>query len=97
MRELRLTDRDLQALVAPGLRAKLRAAGFKIGRSSGEFPAALFVPISLDLVGWCQFTRDEDGVWTILQDETRMADILDDAHAMHADAVATRAAPPVRS
>lgn len=79
--------------MAPRLIARFRKAGFKMGRSSGEFPASVFVPISLDLMGWCQFTRDADGVWTFLQDENLIAERLDDTHALHADAIATRQAP----
>lgn len=93
MRELRLTDQEIQRLVAPKLVAKLRKAGFVMGRSSGEFPSALFVPISLDLTGWCSFTRDHDGVWTFQQDENRIAEIIADGLEAHGDAIATREAP----
>lgn len=93
MLELRLTDQELQALVAPRLVARLRKAGFKMGRTEGEFPSSMFVPISLDLVGWCSFTRDADGFWTIQQDETRIAEVVADAHEMHYEAITGREAP----
>jgi hypothetical protein len=93
MREIRLTDQELQKLVAPVLRGYLRRRGFVMGRSSAEFPTSLFVPISLDLVGWCNFERDADGVWTIQQDENRMADLMAEAREMHYAAIVNREAP----
>lgn len=93
MQELRLTDQELQALVAPALRARLREAGFKMGRSEGEFPSSLFVPISLDLVGWCSFERDEDGNWIFKQDENRMVDLMGDSQAAHFEAITNRHMP----
>jgi hypothetical protein len=93
MKELRITDQDLQALVAPALRERLKKVGFVLGRSTGEFPAAVWVPINLDLVGWCHFVRTDDGVWVFQQDENRMAEIVADGREDHGEAIATRQAP----
>lgn len=70
MKELRLTDAELQALIAPALRAKLRAAGFEAGRPSTihGYPF-FFLPINLDLAGQVSIERSEDGTWMFRQEQ----------------------------
>ena len=67
MRVLRLTDRELQDIVGPALRAKLKMAGFVSGTPSNDH-TAFFFPINLDLAGDVVVTRHEDCTWTITQE-----------------------------
>ena len=87
MRELRITDEDLQALIADGLRKKLKAAGFNTVVPSSDH-AGFFFPVNLSLAGECTVTRHEDGTWTITQeDNALLADRTDDCLGFHAQAV----------
>ncbi len=90
MRELRITDAELQALIAPGLRRKFVEAGFKTGTASDE-NTSFFFPINLQLAGECFVTRHEDGTWTFTQEEAPMiADRVAQAAVSHASAIAQR-------
>jgi len=67
MKELRLSDRELQDIVGPALRAKLKVAGFVSGTPSNDH-TAFFFPINLDLAGDVVVTRHEDATWSITQE-----------------------------
>lgn len=87
MRELRITDEDLQALIADALRDKLKAAGFNTVVGSTEH-AGFFFPINLGLAGQCTVTRHEDGTWTFTQeDNARLAERMEACLGFHAQAV----------
>lgn len=95
MRELTLTDRELQALIAPKLRRRLKKAGFVMGASeaSDDRPSFYFV-IHLDLVGFSELVRNDDGTWTISQCENAMvADRVASSNVLHEEAIARREAP----
>ena len=68
-----MTDRELQDLIAPALRARLREAGFKTGVPSDEH-AGFFFPINLELSGSCDVARNADGTWTFSQCDALVAD-----------------------
>lgn len=94
MKELRLTDGEMQALVANKLRAKLRAAGFKMGPPADQEPPTFYFPININVAGEVAIVRHEDGTWTILQDEHGMlADRTAAALGIHAAAIASREVP----
>jgi hypothetical protein len=69
IRELKLTDLEVQKLIAPALKKKLRAAGFTMGASESAdgFNCAFYFPVNLDLAGINTVERDEHGVWTFRQ------------------------------
>lgn len=93
MKEVRLSNRELQALIAPGLIAKLKAAGFQAGRSSGECCAVVF-PINLNFSGTVDIERTDDGVWTFRQqDDVDVASRTEFAAQAHAAAVSEREGP----
>jgi hypothetical protein len=92
VRELRITDGELQTLIATALRRKLAKAGFKTGTPS-DANAAFFFPINLELTGDCEVIRHEDGTWTFTQEETPMiADRIAQTAIFHAAAIAQREA-----
>jgi hypothetical protein len=96
MRSFQISDRDLQALIAPALRAKLAAAGFKMGAvmdgRSGDPNCAFYFPINLNLAGDCGVRRDEDGTWTISQEESPLlADRTAETFQAHVAAIASQA------
>jgi hypothetical protein len=72
MRELQITDADLQKLLAPTIRKYLRKAGFKMGAPSGAEPPSYFFPINLELAGDVTVTRREDGTWSFTQETDLM-------------------------
>lgn len=91
MKELRLTDAELQALIAPALRARLQESGFAFGRPMDarldEFDIMLF-PIGLDLAGLASVERDLEGVWTFRQiDSAVLHDRTADALRSHVAAI----------
>ena len=89
MKEMRITDAELQAMIAPALKARLHAAGFTPGFCDAEH-CGFFFPVNLELAGTCTVTREEDGTWTFAQQDTAVADRMEQSLEMHADAVATR-------
>lgn len=97
MRVLQITDGEIQALVAPALRAYLRKAGFVIGASSGDEPSTFWMPVNIDLAGHVDVIRDEDGIWTFTQEENmHVADRVAEASEYHGAAIAQRGSPPCR-
>lgn len=95
MRELEMSDGEIQALVATAIRAKLKAAGFTMGATDDadavEGPGAFYFPINLNLAGDCTVTRAEDGTWTITQeDNPLLADRTASAFQSHAAAIERR-------
>ena len=76
MRELRLTDIELQRLIAPALKKRLRQEGFEFGTPEGRSPGEgdpeaigmIMFPVNLDLAGCVSIERGDDGVWTFRQD-----------------------------
>ena len=87
MRELRITDAELQALIAPGLRARLKQAGFRNGTASNDH-TGFFFPINLEIAGSCTVGRLEDGTWVFTQvDDAVIAERTELASAAHTDAV----------
>ena len=67
MKELHITDAELQKLIAPALRKRLKAAGFHTGTASDD-NCAFFFPINLSVAGSVKVTRHEDGTWCIQQE-----------------------------
>lgn len=67
MREVTISDRELQALIAPALISWLKAKGFQGGLPSGEHNGFWF-PISLDFAGEVHAVRYEDGTWIFSQE-----------------------------
>lgn len=89
MKELRLTDRELQDMIAPALRARLRAAGFEPMHSDGAEPMGFSLPITLDLAGDVTLERNiDEGIWTFRQvAHGDLADRTDFAERAHREAV----------
>lgn len=86
MRELRLSDAELQALIAPALRKKLKAAGFAFGTATDEH-AGFYFPINLALAGSISVVRYEDGTWVFAQEtNATLADRTADAFVSHVEA-----------
>jgi len=92
MKELKLTDGELQALIAPVLCKKLRAAGFKMGTASDEESSSFFFPINFNLTGNCYVFRDADGIWTIGQEDAVIHDRVSSAMRLHIAAINDAAA-----
>jgi hypothetical protein len=93
MRELRLTDGELQKLVAPAIRAHLKTAGFHTGASSCN-NNAFFFPINLDLAGDVRVTRHEDGTWVFTQETyPALAERTDDCEGLLVSALMRRDQP----
>ena len=86
MRELRLTDAELQQLVATSLREALIKAGFARG-SSVERVGSFMMPINLDLAGNITIERGEDGVWTFRQTSPEIDVVLDTCRHYHVSAM----------
>ena len=94
MRELRITDGEVQALIAPAFRARLRAEGFKMGTASDADPSSFFFPINLNLAGHVEVVRGADGVWSIFQeDDAHINDRTAAASEYHGGAIAGRDQP----
>lgn len=94
MRELQITDAELERLIAPAIRKRMRAAGFKMGTASDEVPSAFVFPINLNLAGVVGVHRSEDGVWTFSQeDDPMLADRMIDSMMAHEQAFETRTIP----
>ena len=68
MRELRITDVELQKMIAPVLRKRLRKAGFAMGAASADGPPTYMFPINLDLAAFVTVIRREDGTWLFQQE-----------------------------
>lgn len=87
MKELRFSDRDLQRLVATGLKDALRRAGFKIGEN-GDGHACVMLPVNIGLTGISQVTHFEDGSWMFEQEESeQIHDRMADAGVAHFEAM----------
>ncbi len=88
MRTVRISDAELQKLIATELRKRLVAGGFAPGARS-DVNCFAFFPINLDLAGSATVQRDEDGFWTFTQEVDEIAeDRTAEAHGAHASAVA---------
>lgn len=90
MKELRLTDGELQAIVAPAIRERLRAAGFAMGTSSGDLPSSFWMPVNLNLAGHVEIIRSEDGVWSFTQVDGVIADRVAVTGEIHEGAILGR-------
>lgn len=84
MRELILTDAEMQKLVGTKIRQRLVKAGFKIGRSEGRNDS-IWVPVDLNLLAGSHITRDEDGFWTFRQEDPMIIARVKDTVAIHAE------------
>jgi hypothetical protein len=94
MREVRMTDSELQKLVAPALREHLKKAGFFTGASSIDH-CGYFFPINIDLAGAVKITRHEDGTWTFMQEmDVELSQRTAKCEGMLIDACRRRAQPP---
>ena len=94
MRELRITAVELQGMIAPLLRTRLRKAGFHMGASSAEDPPTFMFPINLDVAGAVIVIREE-GDWIFQQEEDPMLyDRLQDSLLAHGEACCNRASRP---
>jgi hypothetical protein len=88
VKELRLTDRELQALIAPALLARLKAAGFVTAHSEGAQPVGFAFPITLNLAGEVTLHRSDEGVWTLTQlSDGDLAERTEFAQRAHVEAV----------
>ena len=95
MRELRISDAELQGIIAPLLRTRLKEAGFAVGTPSDQEPTTFVFPINLDLVGAVAVTREEDGTWWFQQEADPMLfDRLGESMVAHFHAFDTRANRP---
>ena len=94
MRELRITDVELQKMIAPVLRKRLRKAGFAMGAASADGPPTYLFPINLDLAAFVTVIRREDGTWLFQQDDFVIAERLEESFLMHGDAYVNRANAP---
>lgn len=84
---MRISDRDLQAMIAPRLKDALRRAGFKIG-TNGDGHACFMIPVNVGLIGTSQLTLQEDGNWLFQQEESEViADRVTDAGMAHFEAM----------
>jgi len=88
VQELRISDGELQGLIAPRLRKRLAGAGFKMGSPSSEPASSFYFIINLDLAGHVTIECGIDGIWIFRQDERRLAAIVDDVGAIHVETVA---------
>lgn len=95
MKELQITDAQLQKIVGAALRKHLAAAGFRMGASSGETPPVYGLPVNLDLAGKFGVFHDcATGVWTITQEEDEvLCDRTTDAVRSHVEAMQTMTLP----
>ena len=94
MREVQITDAELERLIAPAIRKFMRRVGFKMGTPSDETPSAFMFPINLNLSGAIGVHRSEDGVWTFSQeDDPMLADRMIETMIAHGQAFDTRATP----
>ena len=89
MKELRLTDAELRALIAPALLDKLRCAGFATATAAGAAePCAFYFPINLALAGEVTVNRSTEGVWTITQEcDPLLAERTADTQTAHIEAM----------
>ncbi len=87
MKQLSIKSDELQSLVATALKARLRAAGFKLGSSDGLERSCLMIPVNVGMTGYCQLTYHEDGTWLFEQeDDTVVAERTHDTFRSHFDA-----------
>lgn len=88
MRELRLSDQEVQKLIAPALRRRLKQAGFVSGTASGHHYGFVF-PINLGLAGSVSIERFDDGTWVFQQEvDMRLAERTHETFTIHAEAIA---------
>lgn len=88
MREIRISDAELQKLIATALRKRLVEGGFRSGARE-DVNCSAFFPINLDLSGCVTVQRDDDGFWTFTQEVDEVAgDRTAEAHGAHTAAVA---------
>lgn len=90
MRELRITDGELQRMIGGVLRERLAKAGFRMGTPSDAIPSSFFFPVCLNLDGDVDVVRDADGHWTITQDKPEITERLASTLADHHEAIANR-------
>lgn len=96
MKEFKISDAGLQALVADALRKRLIAAGLRPGAPSNDC-CAVALPVNLNLAGEVEVERDEDGTWTFRQQlDAEVSSRTAFAAECHASAVAAREASSCR-
>lgn len=97
MKEARISDAEMQRLVATALTKRLRAAGLHTVESCAH-RWAVCLPVTLNLAGHVDVEHDDDaGEWIIRQElETALADRTTFAEGAHAGAFASREARPCR-
>jgi hypothetical protein len=86
VREVRISDADLQKIIGPPLRAFLKKNGFKSGTASDE-GTGYFFPIDLDLAGNISVVRHADGTWMFLQEDALIADRVAQTAALHLEVI----------
>lgn len=90
MTELRISDAELQRLVATALIGRLRTAGFHTLPSMTERCSICF-PVSLELAGYVTVERHDDGTWSFQQElDLDLAERTRDVERYHASAVYSR-------
>lgn len=96
MRELRISDAELQRDLSRVLMARLKKAGFHTGAASDEQCTAM-LPVRIDLAGAVMVKRDEAGFWIITQElHLELADRTAFTEQAHVAAIESREAPPCR-
>lgn len=97
MKELRITDAELQRLVGTALRLYLERRGFKMASSSAGARGGYYVfPVNLGLADRVEVERYGDGTWAIRQQDEAIAARLDDAVLIHGEAILASARPRMR-
>jgi hypothetical protein len=86
VRELRLTDAALQALIAPALHERFKSAGMHTLERDAEHHS-IVLPVRINLAGTVTIERDDDGTWVFRQELNQtLADRTSDANALHQEA-----------
>lgn len=97
MKEARISDAEMQRLVATALTKRLRASGLHTIDSSAS-RWAICLPVTINLAGVVVIDHDEDaGEWVFRQElEAELADRTAFAESAHAAAFSSREARPCR-
>lgn len=96
MKEVRISDAQLQQIIGRPLVEHLRRNGFQTGRGTHE-QCSIAMPIELDLAGAVDIIRSEDGIWTFRQElDYALSARMEFAADSHMTAIESREAPSCR-
>jgi hypothetical protein len=95
MLELRLTDIELQRLLAPALKKRLAREGFRFGTSESPQDGynTILLPVRLDLADSVSLSRDPDGLWIFQQIDPGIERRFLETFADHYEAIERRELP----